>query len=96
MARAGRRALNRGEATSRIGFDDAFQYEDFTKPYEERRITIAQVRPDLGEAPYRATLPPWNSWIAQRYQVAYKDLFARELNQSRLIPLDEQPRSLRD
>ncbi|HXA31541.1 MAG TPA: nucleoside deaminase [Acidimicrobiales bacterium] len=42
------------EATSKIGFDDAFQYEDFTKPYEERRIAIAQFRPDLGEAPYRA------------------------------------------
>jgi phenylpropionate dioxygenase-like ring-hydroxylating dioxygenase large terminal subunit len=43
-----------------------------------------------------ATLPQWNSWIAQRYRSAYKDLLARELNQSRLVPLDEQPRSLRD
>jgi guanine deaminase len=42
------------EATSKIGFDDAFQYEDFTKPYKERRIAIAQFRPDLGEEPYRA------------------------------------------
>jgi len=42
------------EATSKIGFDDAFQYEDFAKPYEERRIKLAQFRPDLGEAPNRA------------------------------------------
>ena len=41
-------------ATSKIGFDDASQYQDFTKPYEERRIKIAQFRPDLGDAPYRA------------------------------------------
>jgi guanine deaminase len=41
-------------ATSRIGFDDAFQYEDFTKPYAERRITITQFRPDLAAAPYKA------------------------------------------
>ena len=42
------------EAIRRIGFDDAFQYEDFAKPYEERRMTIAQFRPDLGEEPHRA------------------------------------------
>jgi guanine deaminase len=42
------------KATSKIGFDDAFQYEDFTKPYSERRIKIAQLRPDLGQAPYNA------------------------------------------
>jgi guanine deaminase len=40
--------------TSRIGFDDAFQYEDFVKPYAERRITVAQLRPDLAEVPYKA------------------------------------------
>lgn len=38
------------EATRRIGFDDAFQYEDFSKPLNERRIKIEQVRPDLGAA----------------------------------------------
>lgn len=42
------------EATSSIGFDDAFQYEDFAKPYEERRIKIQQFRPDLGVEPNRA------------------------------------------
>ena len=42
------------DATSKIGFDDAFQYEDFAKPYEERRISIQQFRPDLGAEPYRA------------------------------------------
>jgi hypothetical protein len=40
------------------------------------------------------TLPQWNSWIAQRYRSAYEDLIARELSQPRLVPLDEQPRSL--
>jgi guanine deaminase len=35
------------DATSAIGFDDAFQYEDFAKPYAERRITIEQFRPEL-------------------------------------------------
>ena len=42
------------EETSKIGFDDAFQYEDFSKPYEERRIKIEQFRPDLGVAANRA------------------------------------------
>lgn len=42
------------DATSKIGFDDAFQYEDFSKPYAERRITIEQFRPDLGEVPNEA------------------------------------------
>jgi guanine deaminase len=41
-------------ATSKIGFDDAFQYEDFAKPYQERRIKIEQFRPDLGAEAYRA------------------------------------------
>jgi guanine deaminase len=42
------------EATRKIGFDDAFQYEDFAKPYEERRIKISQFRPDLADTPYQA------------------------------------------
>jgi guanine deaminase len=42
------------EATSAIGFDDAFQYEDFAKPMAERRLKIEQFRPDLGVAAYSA------------------------------------------
>jgi guanine deaminase len=42
------------EETRKIGFDDAFQYEDFAKPYNERRITVQQFRPDLAAAPYKA------------------------------------------
>lgn len=42
------------EETSRIGFDDAFQYEDFTRPLAERRIRIEQFRPDLGKVPHDA------------------------------------------
>jgi guanine deaminase len=42
------------EATRAIGFDDAFQYEDFNRPLEERRIPIVQFRSDLGEESYRA------------------------------------------
>ena len=45
------------EATRAIGFDDAFQYEDFTLPLPERRVKIEQFRPDLGDAAYRA----WDS-----------------------------------
>ena len=41
-------------ATSAIGFDDAFQYEDFGKPYGERRILVEQFRPDLGQQAYQA------------------------------------------
>ena len=40
--------------TREIGFDDAFQYEDFAKPYEERRIKIEHLRPELGDVAYRA------------------------------------------
>jgi guanine deaminase len=32
-------------ATSRIGFDDEFQYQDFARPYSERKIRIEQFRP---------------------------------------------------
>lgn len=51
-----RRCLFRNgiEATSTIGFDDAFQYEDFTKACSARRIEIEQFRPDLAETAYRA------------------------------------------
>jgi tRNA(Arg) A34 adenosine deaminase TadA len=40
------------EATRQIGFDDAFQYEDFARPMDQRRIRIEQFRPDLGKAAY--------------------------------------------
>lgn len=42
------------EATRAIGFDDAFQYEDFARPYNERRIKVEQLRPDLGAEAYQA------------------------------------------
>ena len=42
------------DATRAIGFDDAFQYEDFVKPMSERRIKIEQFRPDLGAEAYEA------------------------------------------
>ena|ERR1039457_876355 len=42
------------EATRAIGFDDAFQYEDFVRPLSERRITVEQFRPDLGAQAYKA------------------------------------------
>ena len=37
-----------------IGFDDAFQYEDFARPLDQRRLPITQFRPDLGEASFQA------------------------------------------
>jgi guanine deaminase len=37
-----------------VGYDDAFQYEDFTNVNSARRIKIEQFRPDLAEAGYRA------------------------------------------
>jgi guanine deaminase len=42
------------ERTREIGFDDAFQYEDFTLPMSDRRIKIEQMRPDLGDLAYNA------------------------------------------
>jgi guanine deaminase len=42
------------DATREIGFDDAFQYEDFVRPYSERRIKVEQFRPDLGAEAYKA------------------------------------------
>ena len=37
-----------------IGFDGAFQYEDFARPLSERRIKIEQVFPEIGKQAYRA------------------------------------------
>ena len=42
------------EDTRTIGFDDAFQCEDFAKPVSERRIKIEQVFPEIGKQAYRA------------------------------------------
>lgn len=42
------------EDTRAIGFDDAFQYEDFARPLADRRIPIAQIGRDLGLAAYEA------------------------------------------
>lgn len=42
------------DATQAIGFDDGFQYEDFTRPLADRRIKIQQFRPDLGVEAYAA------------------------------------------
>lgn len=41
-------------ATSAIGFDDEFQYQDFARPYSERKIHIEQFRPDLAKGAYAA------------------------------------------
>lgn len=41
--------------TSKIGFDDAFQYEDFTQPWDKRRIAVTpNFERDVGLAAYRA------------------------------------------
>ncbi|MFE6776727.1 nucleoside deaminase [Streptomyces sp. NPDC057702] len=42
------------KATEDIGFSDAYQYEDFKKPLDERLIRIRQVHPELGDTAYRA------------------------------------------
>ncbi|WKG10840.1 nucleoside deaminase [Nocardia sp. PE-7] len=39
--------------TSEIGFDDAYQYEDFTRPLSERSVKIEQFRRDLGAEAYK-------------------------------------------
>jgi guanine deaminase len=46
------------ERNSQIGFDDAYQYEDFARPLSDRRIKVEQLRPDLGEVPF-------NVWVAK-------------------------------
>jgi guanine deaminase len=42
------------DATRNIGFDDSFQYEDFKKPLDQRRIHIEQIYPELGAEAYAA------------------------------------------
>ncbi|MXM62556.1 nucleoside deaminase [Streptomyces sp. HUCO-GS316] len=41
-------------ATREIGFDDAFQYEDFQRPLDQRRIHVEQIHPELGAQAYEA------------------------------------------
>ena len=45
------------EDTREIGFDDAFQYEDFARPISERRIEIEQIGRNDGLVAYEA----WSS-----------------------------------
>lgn len=42
------------KATREIGFDDAYQYEDFEKPLDQRRIPVEQIHPELGAMAYQA------------------------------------------
>jgi guanine deaminase len=42
------------EDTKAIGFDDAYQYDDFRRPLGERRIRIGQIYPELGDKAYKA------------------------------------------
>ena len=41
------------KATREIGFDDEFQYQDFARPLEERRILVEQIHPELGAMAYQ-------------------------------------------
>lgn len=51
--------------TSQIGFDDAFQYEDFAKPWEDRRIAVTpNFERDLGLKAYEA-------WMAKKDRHPY-------------------------
>ncbi|QXC59607.1 nucleoside deaminase [Aquihabitans sp. G128] len=49
---------NDWEDARAIGFDDAFQYEDFALPLDQRRLPIQQLRPDLGR-------PSFAAWAAK-------------------------------
>ncbi|TVL93212.1 nucleoside deaminase [Streptomyces sp. SAJ15] len=42
------------DATRAIGFDDAYQYEDFQRSLDQRRIKIEQIHPELGAEAYKA------------------------------------------
>jgi tRNA(Arg) A34 adenosine deaminase TadA len=54
------------EDTSRIGFDDAFQYEDFKLPWEQRQNI--QVVPDFER---EACLAAYRAWEARRDRHPY-------------------------
>ena len=47
------------EDARKIGFDDAFQYEDFMLPLNERRIKIKQIKP-------ANALEAYNAWMAKK------------------------------
>ena len=49
---------NDWEDARAIGFDDAFQYEDFALPLADRRLPITRLRPDLG-------VPSFAAWAAK-------------------------------
>lgn len=40
--------------TQKIGFDDEYHYEDFTRPLDERRIPIVQLEATAGKKAYKA------------------------------------------
>lgn len=51
--------------TSQIGFDDAFQYEDFAKPWADRRIAVTEnFERDVGLKAYEA-------WMAKKDRHPY-------------------------
>lgn len=50
--------------TRRIGFDDAYQYEDFKRPLDQRRIRIEQVYPEIGAQAY-------DTWTSKPDRHAY-------------------------
>jgi guanine deaminase len=47
-------------ATREIGFDDAFQYEDFQRPLDKRRLLIKQIYPEIGDRAYEAWMRKGN------------------------------------
>jgi guanine deaminase len=51
------------EMTREIGFDDAFQYEDFKRPLEQRQITIRQISPE----PCREAYQMWMTKVDRHY-----------------------------
>jgi guanine deaminase len=42
------------DTAAKIGFDDKFQYEDFARPMDKRRVKIGQFRPELSTPAVRA------------------------------------------
>ena len=52
------------EDTREIGFDDAFQYEDFARPLDQRRIAIKQLGRDEG-------LRAYDAWASRPHRHPY-------------------------